>query len=148
MILSMNCPYCTLPEIQERKIIENNLAFAFLTNIPIVVGHTLVVPKRHIAKYENLTHEEMRAIEELRVKIIKALIKTFGAEGFNFAWNDEKIAGQSVSHFHLHIVPRKTGDTGIYEYEPRKFLYRPGERETSQEEELRKVSTLISGNIL
>ena len=143
----MSCPYCTLPEIQERKIVENELAFAFLGNMPIVPGHTLVVPKRHVAKYEDLTEEEMRAIENLRVKMLGALTKTFSAKGFNFAWNDEKLAGQSVPHFHLHIVPRKEGDVGIYEYEPRKFLYRPGERETSPEAELEEVSKLIIKNL-
>ena len=143
----MNCPYCTLPEIQERKIIENDLAFAFLGNMPIVPGHTLVIPKRHVAKHENLTEEEMRAIEDLRVKMLSALAKTFGAKGFNFAWNDEKLAGQSVPHFHLHIVPRKEGDVGIYEYEPRKFLYRPGERKNSPEIELKEISELLSKNL-
>lgn len=143
----MSCFYCTLPEIQERKIIENDLAFAFLGNMPIVPGHTLVVPKRHVAKYEDLTQEEMRAIEDLRVKTLVALAKTFAAKGFNFAWNDEKPAGQSVPHFHLHIVQRKEGDVGIYEYEPRKFLYRPGERETSPETELKEVSKLIVKNL-
>ena len=143
----MNCPYCTLPEIQDRKIVENELAFAFLGNMPIVPGHTLIVPKRHVQKYENLTGAEMKAIENLRIRVINALTKTFNVEGFNFAWNDEKIAGQSVPHFHLHIVPRKKGDTGICEYEPRKFLYRPGERENSPEAELKEVARLIAKNI-
>jgi len=143
----MNCPYCTLPEIKDRKIVENDLAWAFLGNMPIVPGHTLVIPKRCVAKYEDLTKKEKEAIEELRTKIVGSLRKTFGAQGFNFAWNDEKLAGQSVPHFHLHIIPRKEGDAGIYEYEPRKFLYRPGERETSTEEELKEVSKLIIKNL-
>lgn len=143
----MHCPYCTSSEIQERKIAENDLAFAFLGNMPIVIGHTLVIPKRHVAKYEQLTEEEMRAIEDLRVKILDALSKTFGSGGFNFAWNDGKVAGQSVPHFHLHIVPRKEGDAGIYEYEPRTFLYRPGQREETPEAELKEVAERITKNI-
>ena len=143
----MDCPFCKLHEIGRQIIVENELAFAFLTNIPIVPGHTLIVPKRHISKYEELNDQEMRAIEDLRVKIMKALAKTFEAKGFNFAWNDEKIAGQAIPHFHLHIVPRKEGDTGIYEYDPRKFLYRPGMRKESPETELKEVSELISKNI-
>jgi len=102
-----------------------------------------VVPKRCVAKYEDLTKEEREAIEELRVKMVNALTKLYGAEGFNIAWNVNKIAGQSVPHFHLHIVPRKEGDEGIYEYEPRKFLYRPGSRETTPEAELKAVSEEI-----
>lgn len=143
----MHCPYCTSSEIQERKIVENDLAFAFLTNIPIVVGHTLVVPKRHVAKYEQLTSAEMRAIEDLRVTVLGALSKTFDSVGFNLAWNDGKVAGQSVPHFHLHVVPRKEGDTGIYEYEPRQYLYRPGKRENTPEAELKEVAGLVAKNI-
>lgn len=142
-----NCVYCTLPEIKERQIVENDLAWAFLTNIPITPGHTLVVPKRCVAKYEDLTKEEREAVEELRMKIVNALTKLYGAEGFNIAWNVNKIAGQSVPHFHLHIVPRKEGDEGIYEYEPRKFLYRPGSRETTPESELKAVSLEIKNAV-
>ncbi len=114
-----------------------------MTNIPITPGHTLIIPKRCIAKYEDLTKEEKEAIEDLRLKIVRALIKLYGAEGFNIAWNVNKMAGQSVPHFHLHIVSRKEGDTGIYEYEPRKFLYRPGSREATPEAELKAVSEEI-----
>ena len=65
--------------------------------------------------------------------------KTFSAEGFNYAWNEGEIGGQAVPHFHLHMLPRKKGDTGIHEYDPRKFLYRPGSREISPDEELDAV---------
>ncbi len=57
--------------------------------------------------------------------------------------NDEKVAGQSVPHFHLHIVPRQEGDTGIYQYDPRQFLYRPGSRAESPELELQEISHLL-----
>ena len=143
-----SCVFCTVPEIKARQMVENDLAWAFLTNIPITPGHTLIVPKRCVAKYEDLTPEEKEAIEELRIKIIFALDKTFDTQGFNFAWNDGKIAGQSVPHFHLHVVPRKEGDMGIYKYEPREFLYRPGSRAETPEEELREVSELIKKDIL
>lgn len=53
------------------------------------------------------------------------------------------MAGQTVPHFHLHIVPRKQGDAGILEYEPRKFLYRPGSREEGPEAELQSVAAQI-----
>lgn len=138
-----NCVYCTLPEIQTRRVAENELAVAFPTNIPITPGHMLVIPKRCVARYEDLTSDEKNSIEELRMKIVGALKKVFGAEGFNFAWNDGKLAGQSIPHFHLHVIQRKQGDTGILEYEPRKFIYRPGEREISPEEELFAISKIV-----
>jgi diadenosine tetraphosphate (Ap4A) HIT family hydrolase len=143
----MKCAFCEIPEIKERQIVENDLAWAFPTNIPITQGHTLISPKRCISKYEDLSKEEKEAIEDLRIKICDSLKKAFEAEGFNFAWNDGKNCGQSVPHFHLHIVPRKEGDSGIYKYEPREFLYRPGSREDSPEDELKEVAELIRNNI-
>ena len=137
------CVYCSNPEIKARRITENELAYAFPTNIPIVPGHTLISPKRCVAKYEDMTNEEKEALEKLRIRIITALKKVFNAEGFNYAWNENKIAGQSVPHFHLHVLPRKDGDEGILEYEPRKFLYRPGSREDSPEGELLEIAKII-----
>lgn len=143
----MNCVYCEFPEIKERTIVRNDLAWAFPTNIPIVPGHTLIAPVRCVARLEDLTVEELNAMLDLRMSLKKALEKAFGAEGFNYAWNEGKLAGQSVPHLHLHILPRKEGDDGITEYEPRKFLYRPGSREASPESELQAVSKTIQGSL-
>lgn len=141
--MERSCVYCESPEIKARAIIEDGLAWAFPTNIPIVPGHVLIVPKRCVALFEDLTADERTAIFALRDRLKRALTTVFGAEGFNYAWNEGTLAGQSVPHFHLHMLPRKTGDTGITEYEPRQFLYRPGERTASPEEELRSVAESI-----
>ncbi len=130
------CVYCTNPSVKEREIISNELAWAFPTNIPIVPGHILICPIRCVADFNDMTKEEVTAIFALQKKLKKALQEAFNAEGFNYAWNENKVAGQAVPHFHLHMLPRKEGDTGITEYDPRKFLYRPGSRETSPDEEL------------
>ena len=94
-----------------------------------------------------ITPEEITAIFALRAELKTALTKTFGATGFNYAWNEGKLAGQSVPHFHLHILPRSEGDTGITEYEPRQFLYRPGSREDSPEAELKAIASLIQKHL-
>jgi bis(5'-adenosyl)-triphosphatase len=135
------------PKIKERIIVCNRLAFSFLTNIPIVPGHSLVCPMRIVDSSEQLTLEEWQAILELKLKVCQALRKTFSAEGFNFAWNLGQNAGQTVPHFHLHVVPRKLGDTGILQYEPRVFLYRPGSRAISPSEELQQIAELIKNNL-
>ena len=142
-----DCVYCTLPEIQARTIFRDDLAWAFLTNIPITPGHALVCPVRHVQKFEDLTRKEKDAIFEITAEVKNALKKVFGAEGFHHAWNEEKVAGQSVPHFHLHVVPRKRGDEGITEYEPRKFLYRPGSREATPEAELQSITREIKEKI-
>ena len=139
--------FTTLPDIQRRKIAENNTAWAFLTNIPITPGHALISPKRVVEKVDELTTEELADIFALISLVKDALCKTFNAKGFNFAWNEGKEYGQSVQHFHLHIVPRSPGDGGITEYEPRKFLYRPGSRENSPEAEFATVAAQIRDNI-
>src|SRR5215216_2088066 len=93
------------PKTKERVIVRDHLAFAFLTHMPIVPGHSLVCPIRIVDSSEQLTFEEWRAILELKLKVCQALRKTFHAEGFNFAWNMGESAGQTVPHFHLHVVP-------------------------------------------
>ncbi len=144
---SMICLFCENTEIQERIIYEDDLVKIFPTNIPITRGHILVLPKRHISKIDELSQEELFAIKDWIVKIKNVLKQTFGAEGFNVAFNEGESAGQSVPHLHIHIVPRKKGDTGIYEYDPRKFLYRPGSRAESEVKELEDVATLVKNNL-
>lgn len=140
--------FITSPEIHSRIIASNELAFAFPTNIPITPGHVLICPKRSARTIYELTAEEISKMFELMQTLRGAIQTTFGAAGFNYAWNEGEVAGQSVPHVHIHMVPRKNGDTGITEYEPRKFLYRPGSREETPEAELLKVAQLIKSAIL
>jgi diadenosine tetraphosphate (Ap4A) HIT family hydrolase len=135
------------PTISERTVAENELAIAFLGKMPIVPGHTLICPKREIAKSEDITPEEWRDILELKEAVCKKLKNVFQSEGFNFAWNEGELAGQSVAHFHLHVLPRKMGDAGILEYEPRMFLYRPGVRDLSPQEELASIAQLLRNSL-
>ena len=143
----MKCVYCELPEIKERIILRTEYAFAFPTNIPIVPGHLLVCPNRCVSKLDELNKEEVNGVFGLISHMKKILKKTFNSEGFNCAWNEGNAAGQNVPHLHFHILPRKEGDTGITEYEPRKFLYRPGSREITPEKELKDVANLIKRNL-
>ncbi len=137
------CVFCTKSEIKKRVVYEDELVFAFPTYIPITTGHMLLCPVRCVPAISELTAEELLALFALRERITSGLKRAFGAEGFNCAWNENEVAGQDIPHLHLHVVPRKKGDTGITEYEPRKFLYRPGSREPSPEEELQAVSELV-----
>lgn len=138
------CVYCSIPEIRERAVAQNDLVFAFPTNIPITQGHMLVSSKRCVKTLLDLTKEERLAILEMADVVMFGLRKAYGAEGFNCVWNQEKLAGQSVPHFHLHIIPRKEGDTGLLGYDPRSMLYRTGDREPTNEEELLKIRDFIS----
>ncbi len=135
------CDFCDLPEVQDRVFLETDLVKAFPTHTPVVPGHVLIVPKRHIPGEADLTADEREAISRTIRTLRGVLADLFGAEGFNFAWNEG--VGQSEPHLHLHMLPRKEGDTGITQYEPRQFLYRPGSREKTPESEVRAVAALI-----
>lgn len=137
------CIYCNLPEILSREILGNNLAWAFPTNIPITPGHILIAPRRCLRTFSELNQEERLAIFSLADKMIEVLKKVYGAEGFNCVWNEGKLAGQSVPHFHLHIIQRKEGDSGLLGYDPRSMLYRTGDREPTSEEGLQEVVELL-----
>ena len=139
----MTCPFCDDIKRQPIIIYKDDLVISFRTNIPIVTGHVLVCPARHVEKIDQLSEGEFRAIKDFIIKLKTSLAKSLGAEGFNIAWNEGKMAGQAIDHLHIHVVPRKIGDTGIYEYDPRKFLYRPGSRKESPKEELQEIAELI-----
>ncbi len=139
--------FLTSPEIAERTILKNDLVFALLTNIPIVSGHTIVAPRRQVKTMFELASNEILAIVEMAERLRAPLRKSFGATGFNFAWNEASVAGQSVPHVHLHVIPRKEGDAGIWQYDPRKFIYRPGSREESPAAELKAVAEIIKKNL-
>lgn len=135
--------FTDLPDVSQRTFGENDLCFAFLSNIPITPGHTLIIPKREVESFTELSDAEFLAIKELATIVTNRLEDVLDAAGFNFAWNQGKDFGQSVPHFHLHIVPRTKGDDGITEYDPRSFLYRPGSREISPEAELSAIANLL-----
>lgn len=143
----MSCPFCVGENIRDRMIYKDDLVMSFPSNTPIVPGHVLVCPVRHTNIVDELTNDEVIAIKDCIVRLKQALRHALNAQGFNVAWNEGEIAGQSVNHLHVHVVPRKEGDAGIHEYEPRKFLYRPGSRNTSSEKELQEIVEHIKRNL-
>lgn len=146
--MSNSCPFCTKEVNNHREILRTDLVWAFPTHTPIVPGHTLIVPVRCVATFEELTEEERKAIFDAMIKVKHALKKSFGAEGFNHAWNENKVGGQSVAHFHLHVLPRTSEDEVKYSYEPREFLYRStSKRDILPEQELKEVAELIKENL-
>ncbi len=140
----MMCEFCeTMTEIEKRTIGTNDLARAFLTQTPITRGHFLVIPQRCVPCFRNLDEKEIHAIFLLMEQMKDVLSKKYGYKNFNHAWNQGVDAGQTVGHFHLHVVPRKVGDQGVQKYEPRAFLYRPGERDVVESEELYRFAQQV-----
>ena len=143
----MKCEFCDEKEFEGRTVFEDELIRAFLTKTPIVPGHILIIPKRHAETISDLSAAEMNQLFAVAQKIAGALKHSFDATGFHYAWNEGVVAGQTVPHIHLHVVPRKKGDSGIVDYEPRKFLYRPDSRAKTSQEELSQITELIKKSL-
>ena len=102
------CVFCEKSSSSSR-IIENTVAFARTDAYPVTEGHTLLVPKRHVADYFDLTDFERTAINDLLRVRRKQLLETDPSiEGFNIGVNCGETAGQTIVHCHVHLVPLKT----------------------------------------
>lgn len=104
----MSCPFCTLAD--EQKIETTEHCFAFRDRYPVSPGHTLIVPRRHVSSFFELTSDERRDLLELMVLCKDQLDLEFNPDGFNIGLNDGPEAGQTVMHVHLHLIPRYKGD--------------------------------------
>lgn len=102
------CPFCTLPP--ERIIDSNDLALVIRDGYPVSPGHTLVIPKRHIGSWFEITPEEQSAMLDLLDRAKAALEEEFKPDGYNIGINDGPTAGQTVPHLHMHLIPRYKGD--------------------------------------
>jgi diadenosine tetraphosphate (Ap4A) HIT family hydrolase len=104
------CLFCTVSD--EQYLIENDHAFAIADKYPITDGHTLIIPKRHFANYLDSIKVEHDAIYDLLKSRGKELVESDPQiEGFDIGVNVGEIAGQKVFHCHIHLIPRRKGDS-------------------------------------
>lgn len=102
------CPFCS-PDASRIRL-ENEFAVAVLDNFPVAEGHTLVVPRRHVASLFDLADEEQAALWRLVALVRAGLLDGLKPDGFNVGVNDGVAAGQTVMHAHIHVIPRRSGD--------------------------------------
>ena len=109
---------------------ETDLAYASYDTYPVSEFHCLIIPKRHVIDYFELTDEELVACNDL-IKEIKEeiLTKDKNVKAFNIGTNAGKIAGQSIMHCHIHLIPRREGDVddpqgGVRSVIPKKQHYK------------------------
>lgn len=103
------CPFCNLtPKVE--LICETATAVAFLDGYPVSQGHTLIIPKRHVANYFDLTTNEQNALWLMVNRCKKILTKRYNPDGFNIGINVGETAGQTIFHVHIHLIPRYKGD--------------------------------------
>ena len=103
------CLFCNINS--KDLIFDNEFAFASFDSYPVSKYHSLIVPKRHILDYFELTNDELLACNNLIKKIKKKIQnedKT--VDGFNIGTNSGVAAGQSIMHCHIHLIPRRKGD--------------------------------------
>ena len=104
------CIFCKIinGEIPSYKVYEDENFLAFLDISQATIGHTLVIPKKH---YENIFElPEGSNIFSIVTKLAKAIKKATNVQGVNILNNNGEIAGQTVKHFHIHIIPRYEND--------------------------------------
>jgi diadenosine tetraphosphate (Ap4A) HIT family hydrolase len=104
----MPCPFCTLP--RERLVFESELAFVIRDGFPVSPGHTLVVPRRHVGSFFEITTDEQAAMLKLLKLARIELGHQFKPAGYNIGINDGHAAGQTIAHLHIHLIPRYEGD--------------------------------------
>ncbi|MDC1156268.1 HIT family protein [Candidatus Pelagibacter sp.] len=110
--------------------LENEFAYASYDTYPVSELHCLIIPKRHVMDYFELTNEELIACNDL-IRIIKEdiLDKDKTVKAFNIGTNVGKISGQSIMHCHIHLIPRREGDVenpqgGVRSVIPKKQHYK------------------------
>ena len=107
-----NCIFCKIidKEVPCYEIYEDDLVLAFLDINPVTEGHVLVVPKKHFENIFDIDKEYLERIIIISKKISLKMKEVMGIENINLYQANGSLAGQTVFHFHLHVLPRKQGD--------------------------------------
>ncbi len=104
-----DCPFCS-PSEERELISESATVYALLDKYPVSPGHTLIIPKHHSSSYFDLS-DKVRTACWLMVDRAKLLLsERFQPDGFNIGINVGSVAGQTVPHVHIHLIPRYAGD--------------------------------------
>jgi diadenosine tetraphosphate (Ap4A) HIT family hydrolase len=102
------CLFCSVPP--DEILIDGPIAMARIDNHPVSPGHTLIIPRRHVASFFETTEEERWAMLKL-LDEAKAILDTkHKPDGYNIGINGGEAAGQTVMHLHIHLIPRYKGD--------------------------------------
>jgi bis(5'-adenosyl)-triphosphatase len=105
----MDCPFCP-PSVAAARFAESELSLALCNLRPILPGHSLVVPKRHVARLDELAEDEVADLFRFARRVTALLKRQFGGTGADWTVQDGAAAGQTVDHLHLHVIPRFAGD--------------------------------------
>lgn len=110
-----NCIFCQIVSgtIPSSTVYEDDKVMAFLDITQTTNGHTLLIPKKHVRNVLEMDQETAQDLFVQLPKIARAVQKATGAAGMNIINNNEEVAGQTVFHAHIHLVPRFDSNDGI-----------------------------------
>ena len=100
------CELCTLADV----LLQNDLAYVRFDNNALSRGHALVIPKRHVASFFDMTSAEQSAVLGLLTEAQRLIQRDHSPDGYNIGVNIGKAGGQSRMHVHVHLIPRYAGD--------------------------------------
>jgi len=105
--VSESCTFCKIvrKEVPASVVYEDETVIAFLSNHPINVGHTLIVPKKHCENIYEISEEEVAYLYKIVKKVAAAVNRAVSAEGIRILQNNGEAAGQVIFHFHVHVIP-------------------------------------------
>ena len=124
------CLFCELPEDKFEILDQNELCMTLRDSYPVTEGHCLIIPRRHVATFFDMSAEEIEAANRLMHRSRERLRAADASiSGFNIGTNAGRSAGQSVFHAHIHFIPRRDGDQedpqgGVRKIFPDKAKYR------------------------
>lgn len=115
-----DCIFCKLANgvIPTNTVFEDDDFRVFMDASPATKGHCLIVPKNHYANLYELGEEESQKLIPLAKKVAANMKEKLNCEGLNLVQNNGEIAGQTVFHFHLHVIPRYSGDSQVIGWRP------------------------------
>lgn len=134
-----NCIFCKLAngDIPTTTLYEDEDFRIIFDGSPATVGHALIIPKSHVTDVLEIPEELQAKAYVLAKKAAAVLVQVFGADGINILQNTGKAAGQTVFHFHIHLIPRYEGDGAMIQW-------KPGEQDTQTlESALVKIRELL-----
>ncbi len=104
----LNCPFCHISNNQ--IIFQNELVMTIRDRYPLSEGHTLIIPKRHVASFFDITDEEQNTLLRALQTAKLALNREYTPDGYTIGINEGIAAGQTIPHLHIHLIPRYKGD--------------------------------------
>ncbi len=114
-----SCIICKIvrqdPDIPAYEIFRNRNFIIFLNLYPYTTGHIMISPLRHICNFEEFNSDELKELGIFIQKTLKILRKQQNAQSFNVGWNQGDVAGGSIKHYHVHIVPRYKNELNFME---------------------------------